>query len=262
MRDSWKRRQRRLSLGRLRNTSWEEKYRILRAGTCIPCGSLFQYLRWCALSNSRLAVLRSSPSDQCGWLYNVSSISAVIGLTLVEELTDADRVVSSSHFRKSRNEAHICGDEPEHLTHTLLLLECQPHTKRDENYACNSLQDVTDACTKSALPGLTDQIAIEVEPTQKDRLIGKHHQHQPQWRITWTDKWWQSRGKDGTSLRVEQIVQQSLPEGDPFTELRRLRSRCRHGGLLVPPEAGDQASQAEIPQVCRPNELTHGEGDH
>src|SRR6266516_2319498 len=119
-----------------------------------------------------------------------------------------------------------------------------------------------DAGPKTALPGPADQRAIEVEPAQQDRFIGEHHQHQPQRRITWTDKLGQSCGKDCASLWVEQIVQQSLPEGYLFTELRCLRSSCRHGSLLVPSEASDQASQAEIPQVCCSDELKDGEGDH
>jgi hypothetical protein len=124
------------------------------------------------------------------------------------------------------------------------------------------LQDFMYADTKSALPGPTDQGAIEVKPAQKDCLIGKHHQYQPQWSIARTDKLWQSRGKDCASFRVEQIVQESLPEGYSFTKLRRLRSKCRSVGLLVPLEASEQASQAEIPQVCRPDKLTDGESDN
>src|SRR5215471_12814384 len=81
--------------------------------------------------------------------------------------------------------------EPEHVTHALLLLECQPHPKRDQHLACDSLQNVTDAGTETALPGPTDQVTIEVEPTQQDRLIGEHHQYQAQHRIAWIDKLWQ-----------------------------------------------------------------------
>lgn len=64
-------------------------------------------------------------------------------------------------------------------THPLLLLEYQSHTQRDQHNARDCLQDFTGAGAETALPGPTDQRAIEVEPTQKDRLIGEHHQHQP-----------------------------------------------------------------------------------
>src|SRR5713226_7173125 len=135
--------------------------------------------------------------------------------------------------------AHVFGDGPERLAHT--------------HWRSNASRTPS-AINTTPVTGPADQRAIEVEPVQQDHLIGEHHQQQPQWRIAWTDKLWQSRGKDCASLRVEQIAQQPLPEGCPFTELRRLRSRCRRGGLLFPPEAGDQASQAEISQVCRPGE--------
>lgn len=72
----------------------------------------------------------------------------------------------------------------------LLLLENQSHTQCDEHDACDSLQDGTDTGAKTALPGPTDERAIEVEPAEQDRLIGEHHEHQPQRRITWTDECW------------------------------------------------------------------------
>src|SRR6266849_4979459 len=37
---------------------------------------------------------------------------------------------------------------------------------------------------------------------------------------------------------------------------------CGQGGMPAPPEAGDQASQAEISQICRTGELEYGEDKH
>src|SRR6266704_3734449 len=101
-----------------------------------------------------------------------------------------------------------------------------------------------------------------MKPNQQDSFIGKQHQHQPCSRVAWIDKLWQSRSKDRTCLRVQQIAQKSLPESDQFTDVCRLRSRICQAGLFARLETDDQASQAKISKICCTGELKDGEGNH
>ena len=134
------------------------------------------------------------------------------------------------NVRQSRNEVHIFGDGLEYLKLTLFF----SHASRTPSVLSNTpVAPCRIARTRlPKRPSLTDYITVEVEPAQQDRIIGEHHQYQPQLRITWL----MNGGKDHTSRRVEQIVEQSLPEGDPFTKVHQLRSRYRHRCLLVLPE--------------------------
>src|SRR5579875_613381 len=109
------------------------------------------------------------------------------------------------------------GDRPDHVLHALLALECEPRAKGDEHHPGDTLQDVTDAYPKTAAASPTDQGAIEVEPAQQQGFIDEQHQQQAQGRIAWADKLRQRCGKDRPGLRIQEIVQQSLSEGNPFS---------------------------------------------
>ncbi len=115
---------------------------------------------------------------------------------------------------------------------------------------------------KSALPSPTDNIAIEVEPAQQDNLIGEHHQHQPQWRVTWTDKRWQNRSKDRASLGLKRLFSSPCLKATHSPRCLTWGAGVVTSACLFLLKLAIRLRRPRYPQVCCPGELPDGEGDH
>src|SRR6267154_3252332 len=120
--------------------------------------------------------------------------------------------------------------------------ECEADAEEDQNASHQALQSQARTLTHAAPSGPADHISVEVQPNQHDGFVRGHHQHQSQRRIRRAHELRQRRRKDRARFGVEQVIDESLPQGDKIGHWAKRLVRLDRGILLVPTQGASDGA--------------------
>src|SRR6267378_1303386 len=124
--------------------------------------------------------------------------------------------------------------------------ECEADAEDDQNASRQALQSQARTLTHTAPFGPADHISVEVQPNQQDGFVRGHHQYQSQRRIRRAHELRQRRRKDRARFGVEQVIDQSLPQGDSVSHRVKCLARLERGILLAPTQGPSDGADTQI----------------